>query len=84
MRVRFYANLDRANVEEREVLAQRALANHTTQETSYLYVNEKTGRVMARDAHDGKMITVAGSDDLHNDGSYVLRQGFRIETARNI
>ena len=77
MRTRSYTSLAQAEQAESELLKQRCIEQGTIKEVSYLYQDKRSGHVIAKDEHCGKMITRRGEGV---DGNFDLVKGVAVES----
>lgn len=77
---RYYASLDDAEQQETELLKERIHEHNLSKAMSFLYVNKQTGRALAKDHADGRMITVAGNGK--DSGNYHLTKGVTVQSTR--
>lgn len=79
---RYYSDIDVAEEQEFELLKERLQGNGTEKESSYLYENRETSRVVATDEQSGVLITIAGHEDSRNNGNFRLTKGMAVESLR--
>lgn len=79
---RYYASLDDAEQAENEFLREQIHEHNLTRAMSFVYVNKQTGRALAKDHADGRMITVAGNGK--DSGNYHLTKGVTVQSPRGI